>query len=150
MSCPKTSIFSVFQKLMLSSIPCWNEAEQQSMEKNKDWLDVENFHFSPPSVKVSVIEQQRVTNCWYSSFFSQQIAGTGKAAMNKDHGLVYRWLLYDLLSAYKSLLFSVQTCHWHHSTLKYTYQVFHLPFWPIGEEKRRRNVCYQSLLPRNL
>ena len=78
MSCPKTSIFSVFQKLMLSSIPCWNEAEQQSMEKNKDWLDVENFHFSPPSVKVSVIEQQRVTNCWYSSFFHSKLLALGK------------------------------------------------------------------------
>ena len=146
MSCPKTSIFSVFKKLMLSSIPCWNEAEQQSMEKNKDWLDVENFHFSPLSVKVSVIEQQRVTNCWYSSFFSQQIAGTGKAAMNKDHGLVYRWLLYDLLSVYKSHLFR----HVIEIIPLITYQVFHLPVWPIGEEKRRRDVCYQSLLPRDL
>ena len=150
MPCPKTSIFSVFQKLMLSSFPYWNEAESNLWrKKNKDFLIVPNFHFSQSGVKVSGIEQQRVADYW-SSFFSQQIAGTGKAAMNKDHGLVYRWLLYDLLSVYKSLLFSVQTCHWHHPTLKFTYQVFHLPFWPIGEEKRRRNVCYQSLLPRDL
>ena len=73
-------------------------------EKNKDFLIVPNFHFSQSGVKVSGIEQQRVADYW-SSFFSQQIAGTGKAAMNKDHGLVYRWLLFDFLLVYKSHLF---------------------------------------------
>ena len=99
MSCPKTSIFSVdalFHPML--------EWSWKATCGNKDFLIVQNFHSSQSGVKVSGIEQQRVTNYWYS-YFLQQIAGTGKAAMNKDHGLVYRWLLYDLLSVYKSHFF---------------------------------------------
>ena len=47
-------------------------------EKNKDFLIVPNFHFSQSGVKVSGIEQQRVTNCWYSSFFHSKLLALGK------------------------------------------------------------------------